>query len=98
MPIGGGEYRPGTLRWLFAAAGEAQPPSMTKRVLAAILWFYTGWYAGAMIADVFGISAMLGPIIGVAAAGLVVLDPRRIIWTARTAETPAPSLEAVEAA
>jgi hypothetical protein len=71
---------------------------MTKRVAAAFLWFYTGWYAGAMIADLVGISPMLGPIIGVAAAGLVVLDPRRIIWTARPVETPATSLEAVEAA
>ena len=67
---------------------------MTKRVLAAFLWFYTGWYAGARIAEMFGVSPLLGPIIGVAAAGLVVLDPRRIIWTARPAVTPAPSREA----
>jgi hypothetical protein len=91
-------YRAGTLRWLVVAAGEAQPPLMTKRVLAAFLWFYTGWYAGAMIAEMLGVSAFLGPIIGVAAAGLVVLDPRRIIWTVRPAETPATSMEAVEAA
>jgi hypothetical protein len=55
----------------------------TKRVLAAFLWFYTGWYAGAMLAELIGVSALLGPIIGVAAAALVVGDPRRIIWTAR---------------
>ena len=55
----------------------------TKRVLAAILWFYSGWYAGAMLADLVGVSALLGPIIGAAAAGLIVGDPRRIIWTAR---------------
>ena len=71
---------------------------MTKRVLAAFLWFYTGWYAGAMIAEMLGVSPFLGPIIGVAAAGLVVLDPRRIIWTVRPAETSATSMEAVEAA
>jgi hypothetical protein len=63
---------------------------MTKRALAAILWFYTGWYAGAMLAEMLGVSALLGPIIGAAAAGLVVVDPRRIIWTARTA-TPQPA-------
>lgn len=56
--------------------------AMKKRVLAAILWTYTGWYAGALIAEVIGISPALGPIIGAAAAGLVVVDPRRIIWTA----------------
>ena len=31
-------------------------PAMTKRILAAMLWFYTGWYAGAMLAEVLGIS------------------------------------------
>jgi hypothetical protein len=67
---------------------------MTKRVLAAMLWFYAGWYAGAMLAEVFGISALLGPIIGAAAAGLVVGDPRRIIWTTRPA-APAPSTESL---
>jgi hypothetical protein len=56
---------------------------MSKRVLAAFLWFYTGWYAGAIIADFVSVSPLLGPIIGAAAAGLVVGDPRRIIWTPR---------------
>ena len=56
---------------------------MSKRVFAAILWFYTGWYAGAMVAAMVGITPLLGPIIGAAAAGLVVTDPRRIFWTRR---------------
>jgi len=63
---------------------------MKKRVLAAFLWFYTGWYAGATIAVLFGISPVIGPIIGAAAAGLLVGDPRRIIWTS---STPAPVVE-----
>lgn len=56
---------------------------MTKRILAAMLWFYAGWYAGAILADFFGVSVLLGPIIGAAAAGLMVGDPRRIIWSPR---------------
>jgi hypothetical protein len=60
-------------------------PHMKKRTLAAILWFYTGWYAGAMLAEFLGVGAALGPIIGAAAAGLVFADPRRIIWTAQAA-------------
>ena len=67
----------------------------TKRVLAAILWFYSGWYAGAMLAEFVGVSALLGPIIGAAAAGLIVGDPRRIIWTARTATAAATSGESL---
>ena len=69
---------------------------MTKRVLAAMLWFYTGWYAGALLADLFGVSPFLGPLIGAAAAGLIAGDPRRIIWTSRaTAPAPAATTEAL---
>jgi hypothetical protein len=67
---------------------------MAKRILAAFLWFYTGWYAGAMLAEILSVSPALGPILGAAAAGLIVGDPRRMIWTARTARsasTPASS-------
>ena len=62
---------------------------MTKRILAAMLWFYVGWYAGAILADVFGVSPFLGPIIGAAAAGLIVGDPRRLIWTSRATNATA---------
>ena len=55
--------------------------AMTKRVAAAFLWFYTGWYAGAMIAAFLGVSPVIGPILGAAAAGFLVGDPLRIIWT-----------------
>lgn len=57
---------------------------MKKRALSAVLWFYTGWYAGAMIAHVLGLSVALGPILGVAAAALIAGDPRGIIWTRRS--------------
>jgi hypothetical protein len=57
---------------------------MKKRAFAAILWFYAGWYAGAILASVLGISPVLGPIIGAAAAGLVVGDPRQLIWATRS--------------
>lgn len=56
---------------------------MKKRILAAFLWFYTGWYAGALLAELFGVNPALGPIIGAAAAALIVGDPRRVIWTTR---------------
>jgi hypothetical protein len=64
---------------------------MTKRVIATLLWFYAGWYAGAMVAELFGISPALGPILAVAMAAIIGGDPRGIIWgrTGR-AETAAP--------
>ncbi len=63
---------------------------MTKRILAAVLWFYTGWYAGAILADFLAVSPMLGPIVGAAAAALIAGDPRRIIWTVRSVRPTTP--------
>jgi len=53
---------------------------MKKRVLSAFLWFYCGMYAGAMLAHFFGISPVLGPILGATAAFLIAGDPRGVIW------------------
>jgi hypothetical protein len=73
-------------------------PGMKKRILAVFLWFYAGWYCGAILASFFGISPMLGPIIGAAAAALIAGDPRGIIWNRRAPaaglqEAPAAGLE-----
>jgi hypothetical protein len=65
---------------------------MKKRVLAAMLWFYVGWYAGALLADFFGVTPFLGPVIGAAAAGIFAGDPRRIIWKAEP-KAPAPVVD-----
>lgn len=70
---------------------SAHAPVMKKRLLAAFLWFYAGWYAGAILADVLGVSPFLGPLIGAATAALIVGDPRRIIWSAKSI---APSIAA----
>ncbi|HEV7809303.1 MAG TPA: hypothetical protein VGO64_01785 [Candidatus Limnocylindrales bacterium] len=57
---------------------------MKKRALATVLWFYSGWYAGALLAQVVGLSPVLGLIIGTAAAAIVGVDPRGFIWTQTT--------------
>jgi hypothetical protein len=75
---------------------------MTKRVLATLLWFYAGWYAGAMTAALFGISPALGPIFAVAAAAIIGGDPRGIIWGSRfrlaESATPVARTQAAEPA
>jgi len=71
---------------------------MKKRVFAAFLWFYTGWYGGALLAEFVGVSPFLGPLIGAAAAGLIVGDPRRIIWTAKSIASTAATATASAAA
>jgi hypothetical protein len=54
-----------------------------KRVIAAFLWLWAGWYVGAILAHFLGLSPALGPVIGAAAAALIAGDPRGIIWTRR---------------
>jgi hypothetical protein len=58
-------------------------PRMSKRIAAGILWFLAAWYLGAWIALLLGISDVLGPILGLAAAAVVVGDPLGLIWTRR---------------
>jgi hypothetical protein len=67
---------------------------MFKRVLAALLWFYAGWYGGALLADFLGVSLLLGPIIGAAVAALVAGDPRHLIWWAIRPDEPTPAAAA----
>ena len=62
---------------------------MKKRVLAALLWFYAMWYAGAMVATVFGLSPALGPILGTACAAIIAIDPRHVIWRSTHSKTAA---------
>jgi hypothetical protein len=71
------------------AHDRADPWDMKKRAAAALLWFYAAWYAGAMIAQVLGLSQVLGPILGTAAAAIVAGDPRRIIWSRASRSTNA---------
>ncbi len=74
----------GTIVMLVATLGTGQSAPMGKRLLATFLWFYAGWYAGAMVAWFLGIHAVLGPILGMAAAALVAFDPRGVIWSGRS--------------
>ncbi len=73
-----------------------------KRTTAALLWFYTGWTAGAFaeyIAAQNGVTIgpAFGLVLGAAAAALFAGDPRRLIWsrprviTARPAGSPVQS-------
>ncbi|HET7028376.1 MAG TPA: hypothetical protein VFI28_11850 [Candidatus Limnocylindrales bacterium] len=68
-----------------------------KRILAAGLWFYAGWYAGATIAYFLGLSEALGPIIATASAAIVAGDPRHIIWTPVKSERIARRIAAISA-
>ncbi len=47
----------------------------TKRLLAAVLWFFTGWYAWNFLAMAAGLPPMLGPIVGIALATAITWLP-----------------------
>jgi hypothetical protein len=80
-------------------AARPDPRRMKKRVAATLLWFYSLWYAGAMIASLFGLSPVLGPILGTAAAAIVGGDPRHLIWwRSRSTVTPMAAVGAPTAA
>jgi hypothetical protein len=51
---------------------------MAKRMLSAVLWFYTGWYAGAILAHLLGVAPIFGPVVGAIAATLMAGDVRKI--------------------
>ena len=54
--------------------------ALMKRIAAAPLWFLVGWFMGSAVAWAFGLSALLAPIVALALAGIVVADPRGVIW------------------
>ena len=54
---------------------------MNKRVLSTVLWFFAGWYVANFAAAILGVSFLLGPLVGTAAAALIGGDPFGLIWT-----------------
>lgn len=54
---------------------------MSKRNLAAFLWFLVGWSGAGMIASFTGMPPMIAVIPGVALGLLVHWDPTHSLWT-----------------
>jgi len=63
---------------------------MNKRIAAAVLWFLTGWYAGAYISLLLGVPQLIGPLLGIAAAAVFAGDPMGFIWSTRQPLEAAP--------
>jgi hypothetical protein len=55
---------------------------MIKRLGMSLIWFYAGWYAGAMAAFFGGFTPLIGPVIGVLAAAFYLGDTRGL-WGTR---------------
>jgi hypothetical protein len=58
--------------------------AMKRNVLAALLWSYTGWYAGAMATDVFGTPSWLGLLLAIAGLSVALALHGRAVTTGST--------------
>ncbi len=55
----------------------------TKRILATLLWFYSGLLVGSLAAIVLGLPSVFALLFAVPAATFVALDPIGLFWTGR---------------
>ncbi len=53
---------------------------MKLRIASAVLWFLAGWGVAGTIAISLGLNQAIGPLVGVAWAALVVIDPKDVVW------------------
>ena len=56
----------------------------TKRILAAALWLFAGWYVGTGVVVYLGLPELIGPLVGIGLAALVAGDPLHRFWTTST--------------
>ena len=62
-----------------------------KRYVVTGLWLYAFWTFGNMVSVFASAPALLGPVLGLAAAVFVWRDPRHMIWTRSAQRAPAAS-------
>jgi hypothetical protein len=62
------------------ASGDGIVRIMNKRMLAASLWLFAGWYLGAAVAVYLGLPDQVAPLPGIVMAVLIALDPTKRLW------------------
>ena len=67
---------------------------MPKRLFVALVWGYTCWYGSNIAAAFLGLPEIVGPIVGLIAAGVVALDPGHVIWGSDPTPSAEPTAEA----
>jgi hypothetical protein len=61
---------------------------MSKRALAAVLWFAATWIGYEIVWSLTGVPRLAGPVIAFTVAALVTLDPMALFWTRATSGAP----------
>jgi hypothetical protein len=54
---------------------------MSKRVIAAFLWFGAAWLGYEIVWSLTGVPRVLGPVVATAIAAFVALDPVTLFWS-----------------
>lgn len=57
---------------------------MTKRLVAAVLWFLSIWFAVGLVGDLMGRPTDVGAVLGALIAGFVWMDPTGALWGPKT--------------
>jgi hypothetical protein len=63
---------------------------MSKRALAALLWFATIWVGYEIVWSMTGVPRMVGPVLAFVVSALVTTDPFGLFWSADADPTVAP--------
>jgi hypothetical protein len=53
---------------------------MKLRIVSAVLWFFAGWGVAGTVAISLGLNQAVGPLVGIAWAALIVIDPKDVVW------------------
>lgn len=61
-----------------------------KRAVAAFLWFFVGWFVGAVAAWAIGLGPLVAPVVAILLAALIFADPLGWIWIRPQASSPDP--------
>jgi hypothetical protein len=69
-----------------------EPPStiasVSKRALAAFLWFSATWVGYEIVWSLTGVPRMAGPVIAFTVAALVTIDPMALFWPRTASDSP----------
>ena len=68
---------------------------MSKRAVAATLWFAAVWFGYEIVWSIAGVPRGIGPVAAFAVAAFVTVDPLAVFWprTARSTAKPAATIE-----
>jgi hypothetical protein len=58
---------------------------MKLRIASTILWTLAGWAVANAFGALFGVSQLIGPIVGVVWGAFVLIDPKHVLWSGRDA-------------